>query len=215
MIIRPLFPSPPPVHSHEVEHSRFAGLAYDTPTPYVHGGLYYSKNKTLTDEAWKAINYDHGSVALSDEDAAAWGLPVAQRFPWDQTKGLYFLSGYHSLHCLKTVRQTIVELRDGQALSIDLEHALHCLEGLRQDVICHADDTPRYTSFAHPGLSGVGQVRMCRDWSKLEAWSEAHHSCWRDIQPTGIDDTLLRYRYCPTGSPYQELVKAEFPDFEY
>lgn len=67
---------------------------------YDHGGIYNSKNDTLTNEAWDAINIDPGSIALSDDYVARTGLPRAQRFPWDSSKGLYYLNGYHGLHCL-------------------------------------------------------------------------------------------------------------------
>ena len=67
---------------------------------YDHGELYASDNETATNEAWDAINYDTGNVALDDAYVAQMGLPVAQRFPWDDTKGLYFMNSQHSIHCL-------------------------------------------------------------------------------------------------------------------
>ena len=36
--------------------------------------------------------------------ALASGLPVAQRFPWDQSKGVYLLNGHHNLHCIVSKR---------------------------------------------------------------------------------------------------------------
>ena len=60
-------------------------------------------NETARDEAWDNLNYDPGSVALDYEYAAALGLPEAQPFPWDYSKGLYFLNAYHSIHCLVRV----------------------------------------------------------------------------------------------------------------
>ena len=46
------------------------------------------------------MNEDLGLVALDDEYVAAKGLPLAQRYPWDTSKGMYLLQGYHNLHCL-------------------------------------------------------------------------------------------------------------------
>lgn len=43
---------------------------------------------------------DNGTVALEDGYVEEMGLPAAQRFPWDQDKGLYLLNGFHSMHCL-------------------------------------------------------------------------------------------------------------------
>jgi len=64
-------------------------------TPY-HG----HDNASLAATLWHAINIDNGVIALSDEYVASKGLPPAQRFPWDATKGIYILHGYHNLHCL-------------------------------------------------------------------------------------------------------------------
>lgn len=77
-----------------------AGLVWDTPGEFEHHGIFDSKNATLTEESWANLKYDLGSVAISDEEAAGWGLPKAQRFPWDDSKGLYFINGYHGIHCL-------------------------------------------------------------------------------------------------------------------
>ena len=54
----------------------------------------------VADKLWEDINIDSGIIALSDEYARSKGLPKARRFPWDQSKGLYILQGYHELHCL-------------------------------------------------------------------------------------------------------------------
>lgn len=179
-----------------------------------HGGLYNSPNETLTNEAWESLEYDLGSVALTHEFAASKGLPPAQAFPWDESKGIYFLNAYHGLHCLKVMRRSVLQLRDNVPLSAPLEHTLHCFNALRQDIICAADDTPRKTSFDHPGNIGVGQERTCRSWEKLEKWAKERWACWKDINDSESIDTLLRYRYCPEGSPYYERIHTLFGEFE-
>ena len=70
-------------------------------------------NEALTNEAWDELGYDDGSIALDYEYAKMMGLPKAQPFPWDSTKGIYFINGYHGLHCL--VRQSLI---GHQALSL-------------------------------------------------------------------------------------------------
>ena len=67
---------------------------------YEHGGLYVNDTEEVTNAAWEAINYDTGNVALDDDYVAEMGLPVSQRFPWDDSKGLYFMNGQHQIHCL-------------------------------------------------------------------------------------------------------------------
>jgi hypothetical protein len=57
-------------------------------------------NLTATSTAWEALSGDPGVVALSDEFVSAKGLPTAMRYPWDTTKGVYLLQGFHNLHCL-------------------------------------------------------------------------------------------------------------------
>lgn len=113
----------------------------------------------------------------------------------------------------KTLRRAFLDLRAGQSFAYSWGHHMHCFESLLEDTICMADDTPRYTSFDHPGLSGMGQSRYCRSWDQLEAWAQEHTSCWRHINATDPKfDTLLRYRYCPPGSPYAEAIRAVFGD---
>ena len=115
----------------------------------------------------------------------------------------------------KIVHQTLTELYDGVPNSYPMGHAFHCIDVLRQDAVCLADDTPLFTSLEHPGSPGRNQGRLCRDWSKLEKFAWDHTSCWRDISPTKhIETNLLRYRYCPAGSQYNEKILEEFPGFD-
>lgn len=56
---------------------------------------------TLTDERWKALSADDGIVAVDREWAAREGLPPSENvFPWDSSKRIYLLNGYHGIHCL-------------------------------------------------------------------------------------------------------------------
>ncbi|KAF2115246.1 hypothetical protein BDV96DRAFT_599609 [Lophiotrema nucula] len=193
----------------------YAQLSWNTPGKFEHNGIYDNENSTVTEEAWDSLRYDLGSIALADEYVNSVGLPKAQRFPWDYSKGLYFLNGYHGIHCLKILRLTLKELFEGKnTTTFHQGHSNHCLEALLQDTLCFADDTPRYTAEMHPGRPGDGQQRVCRDWKKLEAFAQTHTSCWRDINPNESIDTLLRYRYCPPGSPYLERIHKIFGDFE-
>lgn len=112
------------------------------------------------------------------------------------------------------MRFTMRELQQGLQPTYPLEHTFHCFNAIRQDIICTADDSPRKTSWDHPGVIGVGQVQLCRSWNKLEQFAKDHTACWRDINSLDQVDTLKRYRYCPKGSPYNERIHAIFGDFE-
>ena len=77
-----------------------AGLQYDTPKPFYHSSPYSSENLTLAQEHWDAVNFDAGMIYISEDMVDSLGLPNAQPFPWDESKSIYLLNGYHNLHCL-------------------------------------------------------------------------------------------------------------------
>jgi hypothetical protein len=152
------------------------------------------------------------------------GLPKAQRFPYDESKGIYLLNGYHSLHCLvgepdieltkasdsllqKKIRRWVRQANNSTLSPDGVGHVYHCLDALRQDTLCYADDTPRYTGYQPARHSGTDQNRQCKDWSNLASWARQHHACWKytdTSQPTiGIGEELQN---CPEGSPYTEAM---------
>jgi hypothetical protein len=156
----------------------------------------------LTEEDWNAYNVDLGNVALSDDYATSIGLPLAQRWPWDFSKGIYYLHGHHQMHCLHMLRKTINEYRHGALQTEHPMHVDHCLIAIREDIVCNADDTPRFTGghFKHPS-SGTGQFRACRDWNKLDDWAKKHSACYKEPDdPYDGTSELDRYKHCPDGS---------------
>ena len=95
-------------------------------------------------------------------------------------------------------------------------HVVHCVNVLRDEVMCEASDIPRYTGYQPERKSGLNQLRMCRDWKQLEAWAHEHTACWKNvghISDPGFNE-LDRYRYCPPGSPYEEMAKTKWLDVE-
>ncbi|KAF3388054.1 hypothetical protein DPV78_012031 [Talaromyces pinophilus] len=190
-----------------VEKSAFAGLSRTIARQW---GPNNAINETEQDALWAATKYDRGNIALSDTYAHSMGLPRAQRFPWDDEKGVYLINAYHNLHCVKTLRTALVEFRDGTRQSSPWAHVVHCLLVLRDEIMCDADDTPRYTGFQPNRKSGLGQVRMCRDWTQLEKWADENSACWRHIGDSFGEDVreLDRYRFCPEGSPYKEMSET-------
>lgn len=76
------------------------------PIPYHQDPIYTSKNRTIANAAWEATVYlDHGVVALPDEYTQARGLMVSQRFPFDDSKGLYLINSHHNLHFRVSTRR--------------------------------------------------------------------------------------------------------------
>ncbi|KAF5873482.1 uncharacterized protein Bfra_004943 [Botrytis fragariae] len=190
-----------------LETSKFAGLTRTIPKAWTSNS---GANETDQEFLWDETSYDRGQIALADDYAKEMGLPRAQRFPWDQSKGIYLINAYHNIHCVKTIRTSVVEFHNNTPQSSPYLHVIHCLNVLRDEVMCNADDTPRYTGFQEDQKSGLGQVRMCRDWKQLEVWADEHTACWKhvgEIREDGFRE-LDRYRFCPPGSPYEEMSKT-------
>lgn len=214
---------------------QLAGLTRDVSIPWVHNTEYATTNLTEATNLWESIDFDSGFIALPHDYAASKHLPKSQNFPWDQSKGIYVVNGYHSLHCLvspapsstmafdrqrsqqlrqswqKSIHASLREFHLNQPQSYPLEHVTHCIDSLRRETLCAADDTPRWTSQDHDPESGVGQIRQCRDWSKLEAWVRKYNSCYNRInEEANFHPEIERYRFCPPGSPYGDLMRAYF-----
>ena len=111
----------------------------------------------------------------------------------------------------KNIHRAIREYELGAKQSLPLGHITHCIDSLRDDVMCQADDTPRYTTTSHSPESAVDQMRLCRDWSKLEAWARQRTSCYRYISHKADHiDQFKRFKFCPRDSEYWPAVRAHF-----
>lgn len=95
-----------------------------------------------------------------------------------------------------------MELKRGNELSGNFAHITHCLDALRQEVICNADDTPRWSGYGHR-ITGAGQNRMCRDWSKLANWAKDYPACWGETDNESPEERLS---FCPKDSPYADQI---------
>ncbi|KAI1124349.1 hypothetical protein F5Y10DRAFT_249615 [Nemania abortiva] len=189
--------------------SEFAGLQREHQEPYVVVTPYSSDNATLQDELWYGINVDHAVVALSDQWAVDHGLRTAQRFPWDESKGIYILHGFHNLHCLKIIYISASEYRRGEKQSRSWHHISHCFDALRRQILCDADDTPRATDHRAEVVSGLLQHRRCRNWQQLEDFAKQHTACYkRPDNPNDGHPILDRFKHCPPDSGY--VVKDDW-----
>lgn len=83
-----------------------AGLYQNVPTEIVEHANYNSPNRTIENAAWDNPDLlpEHGFIALPNSWAAAKGLPATQRWPWDNTKGIYILTSSHELHCVVSIK---------------------------------------------------------------------------------------------------------------
>ncbi|KAH7324811.1 hypothetical protein B0I35DRAFT_458478 [Stachybotrys elegans] len=190
--------------SYKEPPSKYAHISRDSKEPYVYITEFGTPNVTVQDKAWMSIDDDLALVALSDEFASAHDLRKAQRFPWDQTKGLYILHGIHNMHCLKNIYIALREYQRGEEQSRSWQHISHCLDVLRRQILCDADDTPRATDRRAEIVAGLGQYRMCRSWDALEEFAKKHTACYK--RPNGVEwdgpKKLDRFKHCPPGSGY-------------
>ena len=95
-----------------------------------------------------------------------------------------------------------MEMYDKVPQSQHFSHINHCLDAFRQDIMCNADDTPRFTGFVDEPSSGLGQVRMCKSWTKLESWAKANSACYtyHPKHISGMHISLEAFKSCPDGS---------------
>ena len=111
-----------------------------------------------------------------------------------------------------------MEFSQGVPQSRRWEHVIHCLDELRQEVICNADDTPRWSTADNSPGTGMGQIRYCRSWEKLEEWAEQYNACYRYINQTASFEDfpqIERYIWCPQGSPYAAEVEKVFGHIDW
>lgn len=62
--------------------------------------VYTSHNTSKRDHMWDAINHDSDIVAVSKTWALEKGLELGADFPWDESKTIYLVNAFHSLHCI-------------------------------------------------------------------------------------------------------------------
>lgn len=51
---------------------------------------------------WDSPDFDWnlGWIAIDSGFAKTKGVPSAMHWPWDESKGIYLLHSFHSLHCV-------------------------------------------------------------------------------------------------------------------
>jgi len=203
-------PSQPEIVDSRSEH---ASLAWTHSMPFNSSSEFGlgSEDEATRSLAWERLDTSAGEISLDNEYARQHGLPSSTPFHWDKSRSIYLLNSYHLLHCMRKVRRWVtISQYNGKQLDSYI-HIVHCMDQLVQDIICHADDTPLYTSPLHNATTGDGQQRMCRDWGALARWAEDQTSCFGYINETqGVDAVIQRFRYCPEGSPYGAAMREHF-----
>ncbi|KAH8705818.1 hypothetical protein BGW36DRAFT_354212 [Talaromyces proteolyticus] len=198
----------------------YSGLPHDQPVVYDWESPFGpgNQNSTLQDEVWEAMTIGQGIISLPKDWAKAKGLHPSATFPWDHSRAVYLVAGYHKLHCIKKIRRWIVATERGSQRTDHYEHVLHCLDGIRQAILCEGDDTPLYLSEVGDKISGRDEPRQCRDWSKLDRWAKENTACYGyDNEAADDSGGIKHYKYCPRDSPYAPVMREYFglPDDYY
>ncbi|PYH43483.1 uncharacterized protein BP01DRAFT_300688, partial [Aspergillus saccharolyticus JOP 1030-1] len=193
------------------------GLAFDVPTRYTLSTDYTSDNHTRADRMWDSLSLDSMVIAPTIDWAREMGLPDSWDFPWDPKRKIYFVKVYHQLHCLKNIRRAFKQLLSNKDHPLPIGHVEHCLDTLRQDLMCHADDTPM-PSLQLVNGAGEGQIRQCKDFDKLVAWTKHpdRDACYKRLS----DDrpplrSIDRYAFCPADSEHLETMSRYFEKYGY
>lgn len=77
-----------------------AGVADGIARDFFTNTEWSSDNKSHADMLWTELTPDVGMVVVDHDYSKDMALYKTQPFPWDNSKGIYMLEGYHSLHCL-------------------------------------------------------------------------------------------------------------------
>ncbi|KAK3997788.1 hypothetical protein QBC44DRAFT_45620 [Cladorrhinum sp. PSN332] len=130
-------------------------------------------NKTISNPLWAGL-FPRGAGLVSVEKswATARHLPVSLPNPADGNSAVYFVAGFHQLHCVTVVRAALYHFRENKEQTVPWKHVTHCLDSLRQLVQCKADDALLYTEDTN--VFGDGQIHRCNDWTALTIWASDH-----------------------------------------
>lgn len=77
-----------------------ANLVYDTTRVFHYHNDYWGPNETVSDQLWDQVDTSPVMVTLSQDYIQEHNLPPSIPFPWDQSRSLYYIKAFHTLHCL-------------------------------------------------------------------------------------------------------------------
>lgn len=87
-------------------HIETAGLEVKKEITYWTKTEYSDDNETYADALFDAIDTDPDGITLPLVQAKEQGLILADPpFPWEESRGIYYIRGFHDLHCLVCLSQ--------------------------------------------------------------------------------------------------------------
>lgn len=134
-----------------------------------------------TDQAWlNLMGTTEGLVQLSAQNGFDIDrLPDTIESKIHPGLFLYGLEVYHQLHCLDRIRKSFHPQYyfAGETEQEVVSHREHCLDHIRQSVICSGDfalDRWYYDPVDKKNWLKTDVPHLCRDYSVLQEWQEAH-----------------------------------------
>ncbi|THY18193.1 hypothetical protein D6D01_07335 [Aureobasidium pullulans] len=146
------------------------GPEFQKHTEVFHRNESFMGEKTKAYPAWHEILHRarHGRVAFESRPGEFFGI-----------------GGYHELHCVWLLQQTIDKAINGVVPDeIEADHLYHCAEFLRQSVMCHADNTIERRFEGILGPFSANNTHVCGNWWALMDWADAHKYTGVYLNPT-------------------------------
>jgi hypothetical protein len=114
----------------------------------------------------------NGLVSVSKYDREAQGLSETWPDPDTPGNGLFFMAGYHNLHCLVKIRTSVFQSQARENQSEPWGHIVHCIDQIRQTIMCNIDTT--LVPMNGPKEFIDGHHHVCKDYRDVFEWASQH-----------------------------------------
>ncbi|KAG4442849.1 hypothetical protein IFR05_001645 [Cadophora sp. M221] len=129
-----------------------------------------TRKKPQADTLWRGLfPSGNGLVSVSKSDREAHGLSETWPDPDTPGNGLFFMAGYHDLHCLVKIRTSVFQSQAQENQSEPYAHVMHCIDQIRQTIMCNIN-TP-LVPMSGPKEFIDGHYHVCKDYSDVFEWA--------------------------------------------
>ncbi|KAH6717964.1 hypothetical protein DL95DRAFT_332213 [Leptodontidium sp. 2 PMI_412] len=129
--------------------------------------------KPQADSLWRDLfPSGNGLVSVSKSDREAHGLSETWPDPDTPGNGLFFMAGYHNLHCLAKIRTSVFQSQAQKNQSEPWAHVVHCIDQIRQTIMCNIDTT--LVPMSGPKEFIDGHYHVCKDYRDVFEWASQH-----------------------------------------
>ncbi|KAL2871651.1 oxidase ustYa family protein [Aspergillus lucknowensis] len=203
--------------SHHV--SNYSPVLAHVPTKYhtqrfngslLKENIYRQDAGPQVDAAWEALGANYRPIRVPPEDAARSGLARDHVQINNAYGGGYLanIEGFHHLHCLNLLRQSLYYNYDyyraqgAGAFANDefivRKHVSHCLDILRQQLMCTIDIGVLGQVWIHPEhpapFVDFNTHHRCRNFEDIRAWAEGNQLAAETpvdfLRPPGVGDRI-------------------------